>query len=360
MALDFPVTPNPQPASDERIAEIHSKPGFGVNFTDHMATAQWTKADGWRDGKIEPYAPFQIQPGNAVLHYAQTVFEGMKAYRWADGSIWSFRPDENARRLNRSAARLMLPAVDEADFLRAVDEVVALDARWVPDGEGEKSLYIRPFLFADENYLGVRAAQTVKFAVILSPVEPYFENGVKPVKIYVTADSARAGIGGTGYAKCGGNYAASYLATQEAYDADCDQVLFIEPSSKDRLEELGGMNIMIVENGRIVTPALTGTILDGITRKSVLQVAKDMGIETEERRITPDELYSGLESGQIQEAFSCGTAAVITPVESFRTKDAVYEVPQPAGELTLALRERLVDIQYGRAEDAHGWMHRIV
>ncbi|MDR1432346.1 MAG: branched-chain amino acid aminotransferase [Propionibacteriaceae bacterium] len=360
MALKYPLTPNPAPKTAEQIAEIHRDPGFGVHFTDHMSIATWKKGAGWADDALVPYGPFQMSPAAAVLHYGQEIFEGMKAYRWEDGSIWVFRPEENARRFNRSALRIVLPEIPEEDFIAAVDRLVAQDAAWVPTGDGERSLYLRPFMFASEDFLGVRATTTATFCVIASPVAPYFAGGVKPVDIWVTDEYARAGIGGTGAAKCGGNYAASLLPQYQGYQHGCDQVLYIEASNKDRVEEFGGMNLFILKQGKLITPALTGTILDGITRKSAIQVAADLGIETEERRITPDELFSGVQDGTITEAFSCGTAAVVTPVNAFKDKRASYQLAQPAGRVTMSLRERLVAIQYGRAEDVHGWMRQVV
>jgi len=241
MSLSFPVVRDADPRPEEAFAAIMADPGFGDHFSDHMAVALWTKTGGWSRDRIEPYGPFRMDPATAVLHYAQEIFEGMKAYRHADGSIWLFRPDANARRLNSSAARMMLPNLPETDFLAAVTALVRADQRWVPSGTGEQSLYLRPFMFASEVFLGVRAAQRVMFSVIASPAGPYFKGGVKPVDIWVTDTYARAGVGGTGAAKCGGNYAASLIAQYEGYEHGCSQVLFIEAADKDRVEELGGM-----------------------------------------------------------------------------------------------------------------------
>ncbi|MDR1791347.1 MAG: branched-chain amino acid aminotransferase [Propionibacteriaceae bacterium] len=360
MALEFPLTPNPSPKSDAEIAAIHANPGFGTHFSDHMSVTTWHQDQGWVADGVVPYGPFQINPACAVLHYAQEIFEGLKAYRHADGSIWLFRPDENAKRMNKSAERLVLPQLDEADFIKACTRLVETDARWVPDAAGERSLYLRPFMFASEDYVGVRPSPSAVFCVIGSPVAPYFAGGVKPVDIWVTADYARAGIGGTGFAKCGGNYAASLLPQVEGSEHGCSQVLYIESVGKDQVEELGGMNVFLYRDGKLLTPALDGMILDGITRKSVIQVAADLGIETEERRLTAADLFDGIASGAVQEAFACGTAAVMSPVNSFKSRHGVWQLPQPAGPVTLKLRERLIDIQYGRAEDTHGWMLRVV
>jgi len=361
MSLSFPVTANPRVAAAADYDAIMAAPGFGEHFTDHMAVAVWTTEGGWGEGRIQPYGPFLIDPATAVLHYAQEVFEGMKAYRHADDSIWLFRPRANAARLNASASRMMLPSIPEADFLAAVTELVRTDARWVPSGGGERSLYLRPFMFASEVFLGVRASAHVTFAVIASPVGSYFPSGVEPVDIWVTDTWARAGIGGTGSAKCGGNYAASLIAQYEGYEHGCSQVLFIEAAGKDRVEELGGMNVFLVTaDGRLITPELTGTILEGVTRSSILTVAEDLGLQPEERRISPEDFFGLIADGVAVEAFSCGTAAVITPIGSFKTATDTYRLASPAGARTLALRDRILDIQYGRVEDTHGWLHRVV
>ena len=361
MSLTFPLHRNPDPATDDAVARVLADPGFGDHFTDHMAVATWTKDGGWAADEIRPYGPFQLDPASAVLHYAQEVFEGLKAYRHADGSIHLFRPEENARRFQASAARLMLPSLDVDDFVAACAELVRVDARWVPQAEGERSLYLRPFMFAAEVFLGVRAAQTVTFSVIASPSGPYFTGGVRPVDIWVTDTYARAGVGGTGAAKCGGNYAASLIAQHEGAQHGCSQVLFIEAADKDRVEELGGMNVFLVTaDGRLVTPALTGTILDGITRKTILAVAADLGLAPEERRITPEEFFAGIADGSTAEAFSCGTAAVVTPIGGFKSAQGEWRLPENGSPATLGIRNAVLDIQYGRVEDTHGWLHRVV
>jgi branched-chain amino acid aminotransferase len=361
MALTFPLHSNPSPATDDDVARVLADPGFGDHFTDHMVVATWTHDGGWGDALVKPYGPFQMDPASAVLHYAQEVFEGLKAYRHADGSIHLFRPEANARRFQASAARMMLPTLDVDDFVTAVAELVKADARWVPASEGERSLYLRPFMFASEVFLGVRAAQTVTFAVIASPAGPYFPGGVKPVDIWVTDTWARAGVGGTGAAKCGGNYAASLIAQYEGYEHGCSQVLFIEAADKDRVEELGGMNVFLVTaDGRLVTPALTGTILEGITRDSILTVAADLGLTPEERRVTPEELFGGIADGTTVEAFSCGTAAVVTPIGGFTSADGEWRLPDNGSPQTLAIRNGILDIQYGRVPDTRGWLRRVI
>jgi branched-chain amino acid aminotransferase len=361
MTMQISTTPSTSPATDERVAEILGDPGFGNYFTDHMFAVEWTPDKGWHQARIEPYGPISLDPATAVLHYAQETFEGMKAYRHADGSIWSFRPEANAARMARSSHRLALPVLPEDDFVQAVDELVRIDARWVPEAsEGsEKSLYIRPFMFASEAFLGVRPSQHVTFMVIASPAGSYFSGGVKPVRIWLTEEYTRAGRGGMGAAKTGGNYASSLVAQQEAYEHGCDQVVFLDASEGRYVEELGGMNLYFVyADGRIVTPALTGTILEGITRASIVELAGKLGHQVEERRFTIDEWKSGVESGEIVEVFACGTAAVVTPVG-----ELVWEggsATSPAGEVGATIRKQLVDLQFGRADDTFGWLHRIV
>ncbi len=361
MALAFPVSTHPSPSLGAVIESRLANPGFGRYFTDHMAVATWRKDSGWGEDATGPYTSFAIDPAGAVLHYAQEVFEGLKAYRHADGSVWLFRPEMNARRLIRSAERLGLPQLPEEDFLTSVRNVVVSDERWVPNGEGEMSLYLRPFMFADENYLGVRAAETVRYAVIASPVGPYFDGGVKPVDIWVTTTYSRAGAGGTGAAKCGGNYASSLIAQKEAYEHGCSQVLFTDSTTHTWLEELGGMNIFLVtDDGRLLTPPTSGTILDGITRDSILTLAPELGLGAEVRPIALDELADGLKSGKIVEAFACGTAAVVTPIGRFHLEgiDPLF-VTQQQGTSTMAIRNRLLDIQYGRGDDPYSWRHKV-
>ncbi|MFZ1409951.1 MAG: branched-chain amino acid aminotransferase [Micropruina sp.] len=362
MALTFDLIPNPTPRTDDEVAAIVADPGFGDYFTDHMALANWTKGQGWHDAQIKPYGPFLLDPSAAVLHYGQEIFEGMKAYRHADGSIWLFRPQKNAQRFITSAARLMLPELPIEDYLASLVGLLQADHRWVPSGEaGEMSLYLRPYMFASEAFLGVRAAEGVTYAVIASPVGPYFTGGVKPINIWVTTEYSRAGRGGTGAVKCGGNYASSLIAQYEGYDHGCSQVLFGDAASGMNAEELGGMNVMLITaEGTLVTPGLSGTILDGVTRDSILTVAGDLGLATDVRPITLAEIFEGIAQGHFVEAFACGTAAVITPVGEFRTKEGNYPISQDAGPRTLAIRNRILDIQYGRVEDTHSWMVRAV
>jgi branched-chain amino acid aminotransferase len=363
MSMQIATTLSGTTVDDARLAEILANPGFGTHFTDHMFTVEWTPADGWHDARITPYGPLTLDPATAVLHYAQEIFEGMKAYRHEDGSIWAFRPEENAARMVRSSDRLALPVLEVDDFVEAVDALVTVDQRWVPQNAdleaGEKSLYLRPFMFASESFLGVRPAQHVTFMVIASPAGSYFQGGVGPISLWLSEDYTRAGRGGMGAAKTGGNYASSLLPQSEAIAQGCDQVVFLDGEEGTYVEELGGMNMYFVfKDGRIVTPAL-GTILEGITRGSIIELAGKMGHQVEERRFSIDEWREGVASGDIVEIFACGTAAVITPVGEL--KWAGGSTPAPAStELTMAIRKALVDVQFGRAEDTFGWMHRIV
>ena len=359
MSLEFSVTTTTTPTDDARLAEILANPGFGNHFTDHMVTIEWTPDAGWHNARVEPYGPLSLDPATAVLHYAQEIFEGMKAYRRADGSVWLFRPEANAERMVRSSTRLALPALPVEDFVDAVKQLVTVDERWVPDNDGEKSLYLRPFMFASEVFLGVRPAQHVTFMVIASPAGAYFKGGVKPVTLWLTEEYTRAGRGGMGAAKTGGNYASSLVAQQEATANGCDQVVFLDAGEGRYVEELGGMNLYFVHaDGRILTPE-TGTILEGITRASIIELAGKLGYQVEERRFSIDEWREGVTSGAITEIFACGTAAVVTPVGSL--KWAGGEAPAPAStELTTSIRKALVDIQFGRADDGFGWMHRAV
>jgi branched-chain amino acid aminotransferase len=327
-----------------------------------MVTIEWTPDQGWHGARVTPYGPLTLDPATAVLHYAQETFEGMKAYRHEDGSIWTFRPEANAARMAKSSRRLALPELSIDEFVQAVDALVTVDQRWVPDNAGEKSLYIRPFMFASEKFLGVRPSQHVTFMVIASPAGAYFKSGLKPVTLWLTTEYTRAGKGGMGDAKTGGNYASSLVAQQEAYANGCDQVVFLDAQEGTYVEELGGMNLYFVfKDGSIVTPATTGTILEGITRASIIEIARGLGHTVEERKFSIDEWRDGVASGDIVEIFACGTAAVVTPVGSLKYAEGETPAPTPeAGELTTKIREALVDIQFGRAADTFGWMHKVV
>ncbi|HTF41980.1 MAG TPA: branched-chain amino acid aminotransferase [Propionibacteriaceae bacterium] len=361
MSLPFELRSNPKPRSQSERDAILANPGFGMHFTDHMAVATWTAADGWHDSAIVPYGPFTLDPATAVLHYAQQIFEGLKAYRHEDGTIWTFRSDRNAERLLRSAHRLALPALGAEDFLCSIEELVAADAAWVPTAP-EQSLYLRPFMFATEAFLGVRAAKRVTYCCIASPAGPYFASGVAPVNIWISTLYSRAAPGGTGAAKCGGNYAASLIAQQEAAGQGCDQVMFADAKEHRWLEELGGMNVYLITTEKeLITPELTGSILEGVTRDSILTLASEFGLTPVERQIEITELLDGIGSGKVTELFACGTAAVITPIGTLKNNAGSYQIGSgESGETTLALRQRLLDIQYGRADDKYGWLRRIL
>ena len=363
MSLTFDLHRTPSPVSDERRAEIHANPGFGVHFTDHMVRAVWTKDGGWGDGRVEPYGPIQLMPSAAVLHYAQEIFEGLKAYRHADGSVWSFRPEANAERMQRSARRLALPELPTDDFVASLRALLEVDEPWVPPaGTGETSLYLRPFVFASEAFLGVRPADEVTYCLIASPAGAYFAGGLKPVTLWISQHYARAGAGGTGAAKTGGNYASSLAGQLEGIEHGCDQAVFLDSSTQTYIEELGGMNLFFVtRDNRLVTPELTGSILEGVTRSSILELAKELGLEPEERRIPIEEWKDGVASGEIREVFACGTAAVVTPVGELRWEggSTPSTAGEAGGEVTNAIRSALLDVQYGRAEDTHGWLTRL-
>lgn len=345
-------------APSERDA-ILANPGFGNFFTDHMVDICWSEKGGWHRPRIQPYGPIELDPAASVLHYGQEIFEGLKAYRHADGSIWTFRPDANARRLQASAARMALPELPVEYFLESLKALISVDAEWVPTAD-ETCLYLRPFMFAKEAFLGVRPAKKVAYYVIASPAGAYFSGGVAPVSIWLSEDYSRAGKGGTGAAKTGGNYAASLVAQNEAYENGCQQVLFLDSVEGKYLEELGGMNIVLVyKDGSLVTP-LSDSILPGITRDSVLQLAEERGHRVTRRAVSVDEWREGFENGDIVEAFACGTAAVITPIGQVKAKNfTIGSADAVAGELTMSLRKELTDIQYGRTADTRRWMYRL-
>lgn len=360
MSLQFEVTLNSNQTADEKREAILENPVFGANLTDHQVVITWEKDKGWHKAEVLPYGPILMDPSAAVLHYGQEIFEGIKAYRHADGSIWTFRPEANAARLQRSAHRMALPELPTELFVESLRQLIAVDGKWVPQPVNEKTLYIRPFEIAAENFLGVRAAQRAEYRVIASPVGPYFTGGVKPISIWIALDSARAGKHGTGEAKTGGNYAASLLAQTEGYENGCSQVMFLDAESSTYIEELGGMNLFFVfRDGRVATPALDGTILHGITRDSVITLLNDRGHQVEQRKISLDEVRSGVASGDIVEIFACGTAAVITPIGELKSRVESIQISSEPGELTVALRKELTGIQYGTVADRHGWMMKL-
>ncbi|MBW5251647.1 MULTISPECIES: branched-chain amino acid aminotransferase [Streptomyces] len=352
------LKPSSNPLSDAEREAILVKPGFGRYFTDHMVTIKWTEGRGWHDAQLVPYAPLSIDPANMTLHYGQEIFEGLKAYRQPDGTVATFRPEANAERFQRSANRLAMPELPVETFVAACDALVRQDAAWVPAHGGEESLYLRPFMIATEVGLGVRPSNEYLFLVIASPAGAYFPGGVKPVSIWLSEDRVRAVPGGMGDAKTGGNYAASLLAQAEAAAKGCDQVAYLDAVEHKWVEELGGMNLYFVYGNKIVTPALTGSLLAGITRDSLLRLAADLGYEPEESRVSIDQWRDDTANGALTEVFACGTAAVITPVGVVKSAGGEWtQGDGTPGPVTMRLRERLLDIQRGTAEDAHGWMH---
>ncbi|GLY03688.1 MULTISPECIES: branched-chain amino acid aminotransferase [Actinoplanes] len=359
--LEFEIRPNPAPVGDDERAALLANPGFGRIFTDHMVTIRYADGKGWYDARVEARAPIPMDPASAVLHYAQEIFEGLKAYTLPDGGVAMFRPDANAARFNESAARMAMPPLPVETFLQSLREIIEIDRGWIPPGE-EGSLYLRPFAYASEVFLGVRPATEYLYLVIASPVGPYFSGGVKPVSIWASPDFTRAAPGGTGAAKCGGNYAAGLSAQAEAAEHGCDQVVYLDAVERKYIDELGGMNVFLVlDDGSLVTPPLTGTILPGITRDSVITLARQAGRTVEERQISLDEWRDGAASGRVREAFACGTAAVITPIGTIKSLDGEFTVGDGgSGEITMAIRKQLVDIQRGRAEDVNGWVHKVL
>ena len=342
-------------------ARLMAAPAFGTVFTDHMIRIDWTADGGWTGHRVVPYGPLELDPAAAVLHYGQEIFEGIKAYRHDDGTVWTFRPVANAERFRASARRMDMPELPVADFVASLEALVNVDADWVPATD-ESSLYLRPFMFASEAFLGVRSARAMTYLLIASPVGPYFATGVRPVSIWVAQDHHRAGPGGTGAAKCGGNYAASLLSQRRAYAQGCDQVCFLDAATCANLEELGGMNVFaVLDDGSVVTPGLTGTFLAGITRSSVIALLRHAGHRVVERDVSLAEIRAGLETGGVSELFACGTGAAVTPIGRLAGDGFDLAVSDGGtGPVTAATRTRLTDIQYGRAADTHGWMRRLV
>ena len=358
--IEFTITPTENPTPDAERAKILEDPAFGQQFTDHMVSIDWTEDEGWHNAQVRAYEPISLDPASNVFHYGQAIFEGLKAYRHTDGSITAFRPEQNAKRLNNSAERMAMPKLPEDVFLEAVRQIVGIDKDWVPAAGGEASLYLRPFMIGTEKTLGVKPSTSYSFYIIASPAGAYFSGGIKPVSVWISEDYVRAAPGGTGDAKFAGNYAASLLAQQQAAEKGCDQVVWLDAIERKYIEEMGGMNLMFVEgsgaDAKIITPELTGSLLPGITRKSLLQVAEDLGYTAEERKITVEQWRSGVEDGTITETMACGTAAVITPVGTVKSNEGDFTVNNnEAGEITMAMRERLRGIQTGDVEDTHGW-----
>lgn len=355
--MNFEIEPHPAPTSPDRRAELLRNPGFGTLFTDHMALVRWTEAEGWHDARITARRPFQLDPACSVLHYAQEIFEGMKAYRTVDGRIALFRPEQNARRFVQSARRMAMAELPEDIFLDAVEKLVLLERDWIPDS-ANGSLYLRPFMFADDVFLGVRPASSFTFCVIASPAGAYFKGKGTSIRLWASPDYSRAGSGGTGAAKCGGNYAGSLVAQRQASEHGCDQVVFLDAAERRWIEELGGMNIFFLfDDGTLRTPPLNGNILPGITRASLIELARGQGMTVEEAPYSIDDWRADAASGRLKEAFACGTAAVVTAIgaviyggEEFRIGDG------ERGPVTTALRDRLVGLQRGEIADERGWL----
>ncbi len=358
--MRFTTLPHPAPMPAETRDKALADPGFGTLFSDHMVTVNYIEGTGWHDATIGPRGPVSLDPACAVLHYAQEIFEGMKAYRHADGGIALFRPEENARRFNRSADRMAMPNIPEALFLESIRQLVAADRDWFPTIAGG-ALYLRPFMFASEAFLGVRPAREYKFMVIASPVGNYFKSGVPAIKIWVAQDYVRAAAGGTGAAKTGGNYAASLVPQAEAIAQGCDQVVFLDAKERQWIEELGGMNLFFaMADGSVVTPPLTGTILPGITRDSLITLLREEGLTVREEPYSIRQWRDDAQSGALLETMACGTAAVITPVGTVASTDGEFTIGSGGpGQLTTKMRERLVAIQQGRVDDTHGWTVRL-
>ncbi|MEP7221907.1 MAG: branched-chain amino acid aminotransferase [Novosphingobium sp.] len=350
---------HPAPMAVESRAAVLADPGFGKVFTDHMVSIDWSEELGWHNPVTGPLQPIPLHPAAAVLHYAQEIFEGLKAYRLADGSMALFRPEANAARFNASARRLAMPDMPEAMFVQACEELVSIDRDWFPSVAGG-ALYLRPFMFATEAFLGVRPAKTYKFIVIASPAGSYFKSGAPAVSIWVS-DYTRAAPGGTGAAKCGGNYAASLVPQGEAMALGHDQVVFLDAAEHKWIEELGGMNLYFVfDDGSLLTPALNGSILPGITRESLLTLAREEGLTVTEGRYSLDQWRADAASGRLVEVFACGTAAVVTAVGKVAGRDGEFTIGSGgSGQLTQKLKNQLVSIQRGETPDTHGWVHRL-
>ena len=332
--------------------------GFGKYFTDHMFIMDYSDGKGWHDARIVPFDYIPVHPASTVLHYGAEIFEGMKAYK-TEGGFQIFRPYENARRMNNSAERLCLPQIDEEFFVKALTELITLDYSWIPDAAGT-SLYIRPFEYGNDEALGVHAVKNATFVIILSPVGNYYAEGLNPVKISIESEDVRAVRGGTGYAKCGGNYAASLRAGKRAAEKGISQVLWLDGVKRKYIEEVGSMNVMFKIKGKIVTPALTGSVLPGITRKSCIEILKDWGYEVEERLLSVDELVKAAKKGKLEEAFGTGTAAVVSPIGHLFYEGKDYEVSDnKIGALTQRLYDELTGIQWGRKPDTKGWCLKV-
>ncbi|HET9930511.1 MAG TPA: branched-chain amino acid aminotransferase [Polyangiaceae bacterium] len=362
--IAFEVHRKPQPQSAAERSATMQNLGFGRIFTEHMVSVRYSAERGWHSAQLEPYAPITLDPAASVLHYGQAIFEGFKAYRQQGGGIATFRPDANARRFNASARRLAMPELPVETFVEASDVLIKNEADWVP-GEMGESLYLRPLMLATEAALGVRPAREYLFLLFGSPSGSYFPQGIKPLSVWLCKDFVRAAPGGTGEAKCAGNYAASLVAQQRAIDQGCQQVIWLDALEHRFVEEMGGMNLFFVyqQGGktRLVTPRLTGSLLPGITRDSILTIAPELGYSAEEGTVSVEDWERDLASGALTEVFACGTAAVITPVGQVKFEGGSWSVNGgQTGPVAMRIRERLLAIQHGTAPDTHGWMHRVL
>ena len=347
--IEKTACPKQKPADESAL-------GFGKLFTDHMALIDWNDEKGWHDARIVPFGPFPLHPASTVLHYGSEIFEGLKAYRRKDGGIQLFRPECNAQRMMDSAERLCLPQLPVEDFMQILKAFVELEADWVPHNDGT-SLYLRPFLFGNDETLGVHAVHNAVFALIASPVGSYYKEGINPVGIMIEDADVRAVRGGTGYAKCGGNYAASNRAGERAAQKGYSQVLWLDGVERKYIEEVGAMNVMFKIDGEIITPALTGSILPGVTRRSCIEVLKSKGYTVTERLLSLDELEAAIRAGKLEEAWGCGTAAVVSPIGRLAYKDEVFTLNNgEIGPVTQMLYDTLTGIQWSKIEDEFGWI----
>ena len=357
------ISLNPQAKDEATRNALVAEGGFGKYYTDHMVVCEWEEKTGWAEPEIKAYGPITLDPATAVFHYGQEIFEGMKAYRQPDGGIALFRPEANAQRFINSAKRLALPEMSIELFLETINEFVKIDGGWVPNQVGE-SLYIRPFMIATEVGLGVRPTNKATYMLIATPAGAYFDPS-KPVSVWISTEYVRAAQGGTGEAKCGGNYAASLVAQKAAAKEGCDQVVWLDAKERKWVEEMGGMNLYFVKgsgkDATVITPKLTGTLLPGVTRDSILSVAKDLGYKTDEVMLSVDDWRDGIASGEITEIFACGTAAVVSPIGQAKSAMGTWVTGdgQP-GKITMEIRNHLLGIQHGKIEDKHGWNKRVL
>ena len=357
------ISLNPQAKDEATRNALVAEGGFGKYYTDHMVVCEWEEKTGWAEPEIKAYGPITLDPATAVFHYGQEIFEGMKAYRQPDGGIALFRPEANAQRFINSAKRLALPEMSIELFLETVNDFVKIDGGWVPNQVGE-SLYIRPFMIATEVGLGVRPTNKATYMLIATPAGAYFDPS-KPVSVWISTEYVRAAQGGTGEAKCGGNYAASLVAQKAAAKEGCDQVVWLDAKERKWVEEMGGMNLYFVKgsgkDATVITPKLTGTLLPGVTRDSILSVAKDLGYKTDEVMLSVDDWRDGIASGEITEIFACGTAAVVSPIGQAKSAMGTWVTGdgQP-GKITMEIRNHLLGIQHGKIEDKHGWNKRVL